>query len=275
MQLGKTEWVTGMAPRRGAAPRLLVALGLAALMLVMGAGGLSRPERGLAVSSGTVQFDPNPRMTAWNSATAFAVDIVAKNVVVDTQCPLDPEHPENGTADCGLGGFEFVISWDPSLLNYVSIVGGDFLSRTGRSQSCLEVESAADHVHYLCTTLAPPPPMGPQGGGRLATLRLRATSSVPAPGGLTSLTLSELELVDVHGNPFPSTAVSGQVQFLVCIDVSGDGLVDFTDTLDILALFGHPVPPTDPKYDPTGDGLVDLSDALYSLQEFGESCTLS
>jgi hypothetical protein len=244
-------------------------------MLVMGAGGLSRPEHGLADPGGTVHFDPDPRMTAWNSTTPFAVDIVAQNVVVDRQCPLYPDDPGSPTANCGLGGFEFVISWNPGLLSYVSINEGDFLGRTGRSTMCGVVEFAADHVHYLCASFGQRPldVMGPQGSGRLATLRLAATSSVPAPGGLTPLTFSNVVLIDIMGRPFPSTAVSGQVEFLVCIDVSGDGSVDFTDTLDILALFGESVPPADPKYDPTGDHFVDLSDALYSLQEFGQSCT--
>ena len=43
------------------------------------------------------------------------------------------------------------------------------------------------------------------------------------------------------------TAVHGQVDFIPCIDVSGDDFVDFTDTLEILSSFGASVPPADPS----------------------------
>jgi hypothetical protein len=244
-----------------------------AVIVVVTTGVVVWPGIGLRTvfaSTGSMGFNPNPRLTAWN-ADSFSIDVMANNVDVTTQCATNPNDPQSPLADCGLGAFEFTVSWDPAKLAYVSAGQGPFLSSTGRGVSCFAPVVGPDSVEYRCVTLGPSP-LGPQGSGKIATLTFEPL--VPGVGGTTALTFTDGHYNDIAGAAFPATFTAGTVEFGFCMDVSGDGGVDFSDVLDILARFGSSVPPEDPKYDPTLDGGVDFSDSLYALGEFGQSCVL-
>jgi hypothetical protein len=55
----------------------------------------------------------------------------------------------------------------------------------------------------------------------------------------------------------------------VCADVTGDGVVNVFDVLDVALHFGS----ADPKYDLDGDGRVTVFDVLFAAGQFGRRCT--
>ena len=254
--------------------RLPVALGIIAAAAF--ASGLLFGSDTAYASSGTVLFYPNPRLTAWNG-DGFATEIKAQSIVTTSQCLTDPNDINSPLAPCGLGAFAIEVSWDATRLTYMGFAAGAFLESTGRSASCLPVTTTGTPVHTArlqCVTLGQLP-LGPQGSGTLAILTLDPAAGA-AVDTSTPLTFGTVTLTDIAAAQFPATKLNGEVYFGKCVDVApepGDGLVDFSDVLEILALFGADVPPAHPKYDPNGDGAVDLSDALYALAEFGQSCT--
>jgi hypothetical protein len=142
---------------------LLIAAGLG---LVVNSGGSASGEGNAAFS-----LEPASKNVSLNS-DVFSVDVKASNVN-------------------NLGAFDFTLTFDTSVLEYVSITDRHFLTSTGRTQSCLSPEAdprdpAHDVVanvnhngalHFGCTTFGlvtgnggTP---GPGGDGVLATVSFR------------------------------------------------------------------------------------------------------
>lgn len=250
----------------------LIAAVIIATVLGSGAADIGGPTAALA-SSGTVIVSPATKLTAWN-ATAFSIDVSAQSVVTTTQCLTDPNNASSPTLPCGLGAFDFTLTWDPAKVAFVSITGGAMLTSTGREMTCFAPVFGTGSVQFQCVTSGFLP-MGPQGSGVLASVTFDPI--VPAVGDTMPLALSDVVLLDIQGTPFPGTPVGGTVQFGVCADVNGSGGVGLADTLAILAHFGESAPPADIKYDPAPfpirNGSIGLADAFYSLQQFGQTCT--
>lgn len=105
----------------------------------------------------------------------FTIDVEAQDVV-------------------NLGAYEFTITFDPSLLQLVSVANTDFLGSTGREVACqgpLEPPYVqADEVRFGCASSALEPP-GPVGAGTLAKVTFRASAA-----GLTSLGFRLMTLTD-------------------------------------------------------------------------------
>ena len=262
---------------------VVLSAAVALIALIAGSGVLPErvpgpaPEAALA-SSGTVKLTPNPKVTAWSS-NGVTVDVTAQSVTTSTLCSTNPEDPQAPTAPCGLGAFDFTVTWNPFHFTWnptvSSVLAGPMLTSTGRSITCFAPVTTASSARFQCVTFGTSPglPLGPQGSGTLAYLTID-----PVPSGccfIAPLQFSEAKLFDIKGNEFTAATMPGGVQFAVCLDVANppDGGVDLADTLAILGHFGESVPPADPKYDPTFDDAVDLTDALWSLQEFGQQCT--
>jgi Cohesin domain len=126
----------------------------------------------------------------------FKVDIVADNV-------------------SNLAAFQFSLTYDPSVIKYVSVEGGSFLGSTGREEQCLDPNidgGNPEMLRFNCVTLGPPVSVqgakaGASGSGVLATVTFS-----PIGGGTTALDLTEGRLIaaalDAQGNPAEvSTAV--------------------------------------------------------------------
>ena len=266
-----------MRPWAFAAAIALLALTVGSGLLPERAPGAGGPATAFA-SSGTMRLVPNPKVTAWNG-NSVTVDIQAQNVVTTTLCSTNPEDPQAPTAPCGLGAFDFTVTWNPFHFTWnptvSSVTPGPMLTATGRSLSCFAPITTTSSARFQCVSFgtAPGLPLGPQGTGTLAFLNID-----PVPSGccfIAPLHFSEAKLFDIQGNEFAATPVSGGVQFTVCLDVGTppDGGVDLADTLAILGQFGQFVPPADPKFDANFDDAIDLTDALWSLSEFGLTCT--
>jgi hypothetical protein len=242
---------------------------VACIALAAVASSLGDPSGALAVDA-QVRFNPSLRYTAWN-ATLMSVDVNVSNVNTSTTCPLDPMNPGGASGPCGLGGFEMHVTLDTMKLQFLSISPGPFLTATGRALTCESVVTSSG-LTYICTTEGAVP-LGPQGSGVLATISFRPV--VSTYGSSTPLTFTRVTLADIEGAAIPAVGLAGVVQFSVCADAAlpPSNTVDLQDTVAILGMFGQPIPPTDPRYDPNRDNSIDVADALLALQEFGQVCT--
>ncbi len=55
-------------------------------------------------------------------------------------------------------------------------------------------------------------------------------------------------------------------------DITGDGVVNVLDLIDLLLCFGQPATPGCEAEDLNGDGMVNVLDLIDVLLEFGQPC---
>ena len=108
-----------------------------------------------------------------------------------------------------LGGFEFTLGFNPDVLEYKSVVGGDFLGSSGRQVQCLDPKVQESSVSLVCVTLGPTPAEGANGTGQLARVSFSARGE-----GESALTLTDVQLVVPPGDPIASSTQDGSVQVL-------------------------------------------------------------
>ena len=138
-----------------------------------------------------------------------------------------PEFKVNIVADdvTNLAAFQFSLSYDPSIIQYVGVTEGPFLGSTGREPQCTEPyvqPGQPETLSFNCATLGPPVSLkgtaGPDGSGMLAEITF-----LPVGGGTTPLDLKDGILVaaelDAQGRPAQiETAVQGAT-----LDVASTG----------------------------------------------------
>jgi hypothetical protein len=138
-----------------------------------------------------------------------------------------PEFKVNIVADdvANLAAFQFSLSYDPSIIQYVGVTEGPFLGSTGREPQCTEPyvqPGQPETLSFNCATLGPPVSLkgtaGPDGSGMLAEITF-----APVGGGTTPLDLKDGILVaaelDAQGRPAQiETAVQGAT-----LDVASTG----------------------------------------------------
>ncbi|MGB2693975.1 MAG: DNRLRE domain-containing protein, partial [Dehalococcoidia bacterium] len=78
-----------------------------------------------------------------------------------------------------LGGYTINVSWDPSILAYVSATNGSMLGSTGRTVVCGSPSITADSFTRSCTSLGLQG--GPDGDGVLATIVFAAVAEGTSP----------------------------------------------------------------------------------------------
>lgn len=109
-----------------------------------------------------------------------------------------------------LGGFQFVIDYDPAIVEVPKIVNpmilGDFLDSTGRTPGEVrnEIDPVTGIITYVVFTTGSQP--GPSGDGVLAFVDLRARAL-----GTSSLDLGEVEVTDTGGGPQSISVEDGLV----------------------------------------------------------------
>lgn len=106
-----------------------------------------------------------------------------------------------------LGAFEFGLHYSPTVAQVESVAVGEFPGSTGRSVVALgpSVDNETGALTFGAITLGADPP-GPNGGGVLATIRMRAIAN-----GASPLTLSDLKYADIDNVPGAVVAGAGQV----------------------------------------------------------------
>ncbi|HXF51248.1 MAG TPA: hypothetical protein VNM43_06170 [Dehalococcoidia bacterium] len=138
-------------------------------------------------------------------------------------CLVNPLNPFQGSVPCGLGAYELKITYDPTVVQFVSAENRTFLGSTGRTvygcSTWTGVNSPTSAwVRFGCFTLGTPgnpaSPPGPQGSGTLARMRFTGLAM-----GTTSLDISGTVLYDIASRPLNATLVSGTASVGRCADV--------------------------------------------------------
>lgn len=113
---------------------------------------------------------------------------------------LDAENVES------LGAFQFRLTYNPQILEFLNVTRGDFISSTDREVVCGDPERTETSVLLRCITLGENPP-GASGNGTLAVAEFR-----PLNTGTSQLTLDDVQLLRPEGNPFPIEIVDGGIE---------------------------------------------------------------
>lgn len=110
---------------------------------------------------------------------AFAVEVAVDDVV-------------------NLGAFEFDLTYDSSVLEFVGVDVGPFLGSSGRNVRCLDPRVHPGYVRFVCVTLGATPARGADGSGVLATVTL-----APTGPGTSPLHFDSAILVQPDGQAIP------------------------------------------------------------------------
>jgi hypothetical protein len=110
-----------------------------------------------------------------------------------------------------VGGIEFAVGFDPSLLHFVNFEMGPYLTSTGRTGQCIPHPSPAGIVKQACVTFGSTPPPGAGGQGIAGTLVF-----VPLQTGVSLLDLFDVTVVTPNAVVLPSSAVDGSVTIEDC-----------------------------------------------------------
>lgn len=187
-----------------------------AIALLLGSG-----EPALAQST-VVRIEPAWKVTS-PYEPSFSVEVRVDDVVTRNPCtPWSPDEP------CGLGTYEFTVVYEPTVIEFSSVVNGGFLGSTGRTVSC-NTYPGADRVRFACTSQSQPGepgPMGPEGSGLLATLTF-----IPLQIGDSPMDFVSVVLGDVTADPIPHTVQDGSVT----VDYSADLSVEKTAPATVTA----------------------------------------
>jgi hypothetical protein len=154
-----------------------------------------------------------------------------------------------------LNGWQFKLKWDPTLLEFVDIVEGDFLKTGG---STLWIPLPINETEgWILTSCCFDDPVGVSGSGTLANITFHCTGP-----GECALVLSRTRLFNSSPETVPWNGYG---------DFNGDGTVDNVDLGFLIDTWGTSIghPLYDPRADFNSDGFVDLFDFLCLLFNFG------
>ena len=174
-----------------------------------------------------------------------------------------------------VAGYQATVSFDDSTLHYVKSTNGDYLPADAffagpivtydwLGDTFLGEPIWSGKVILSANTLAE----ASNGDGTLATLTFKVEDFKPS-----TLTLSQLYLVDSDGNRWEATTENGVVTIPpepeeeTVGDINRDGTVDILDLTIVAARFGQR---GQNSADLNGDGLVDIVDLVLVASEFGD-----
>lgn len=163
-------------------------------------------------------------------------------------------------------GYEFKLSFDPSMLEVVEIANGTYLPPYPDSYNWkMDFDNGAGIIWVAVSILghATPPDFT---GGLLATITFNATRGVTYPSQLSCpLHLYDVKLSNDAGFLIEPITVSDAVYYYAPIrgDIDGNGIVDIFDVAVVALAFGSTpgYGEWDPRADLNADGIVDILDA--------------
>ncbi len=138
-------------------------------------------------------------------------------------CLANVANPFLGSVPCGLGAYDLKITYDPTVIQFVSVENRTFLGSTGRTVWPCTTQTGTTSptsawVRFYCYTTGmpgnPASPPGPQGSGTLARVRFTGIAMT-----MTSLDISGSGLYDIAARPLNATLVSGTASVGRCADV--------------------------------------------------------
>lgn len=151
--------------------------------------------------TGTATNTPTPGPSATPGGTLVRVAPLSQNVPVGAGFSLDI------TVDSvsNLGSYEWLLTFDPAVVEFVSVFNGPFLGSTGRTVFCPGAILDTGSVRFGCSTTGATPP-GPSGSGVLSTVTFSALAE-----GSSVLDLVWAQLSDPLAEDIPTAIQDGSV----------------------------------------------------------------
>ncbi len=150
--------------------------------------GTAEANSGDATIAATTNMRLSPSSQSVYRGSSFTVDVMVDNTTK-------------------LGGFEFVLSYDPAVLQANTAVLGDFLGSTGRAAVPVgpTIDSVAGRISFGAFSFGSA--AGPNGSGKLATVTFVATGSSSG----SAISFVSGRTTDDQGTPQTPTLQSGSV----------------------------------------------------------------
>ncbi|NOZ04740.1 MAG: hypothetical protein GXP41_00085 [Chloroflexi bacterium] len=157
-------------------------------------GTAAEANSGDATIAATTNMRLSPASQSVYQGSSFTVDVMVDNA-------------------SKLGGFEFVLSYDPAVLQASTAVLGDFLGSTGRAAVPVgpSIDSAAGRISFGGFSFGSA--AGPNGSGKLATITFVASGS----GSGSALSFISSRTTDDQGTPQTPTLQSGSVTIVTAL----------------------------------------------------------
>ena len=110
----------------------------------------------------------------------------------------------------GLGGYTLVMSYDPSVVQALTVANSSFLESTENPVICpaSAIDNDAGRLAHLCITVPIIPGAGPQTSEPKVLARI---TFEPVSEGLTTLDIGESTLIDPDGNELAAVTSNGAV----------------------------------------------------------------
>ena len=206
---------------------------------------------------GTEYIVSNPRVgytfaeTPIHVGDTFTLDLSAENIF-------------------DLAGWQFDISFDPTVLEAIEVNEGDFL-KTNRETTFFQkgtIDNATGKITKLSSARLSED--GVTGTGTLLSVMFTAKTA-----GQMQLKLENFQLAAITGVSIPAgpheVAITVERQ-LATGDVNRDGQVSILDIVLVARHFGKTAP-ANSDIDLNGDGIVNIQDLIIVAQHLGESTT--
>lgn len=168
----------------------------------------------------------------------------------------------NITGGENVAGYQMTVTFDPTVLSFVSIENADYLPA-----GALTVPPSVDSNKV---TLAAASFLGgaSDGDGTLAKATFEVVKVKASTIGLVNVTLSDPDLNRINVTTEDGKITDGDAVLIG--DVNGDGAVNIFDLVTVAGQFGQ-TPPSNPAADVNGDGTVNIFDLVTVASHFGET----
>ncbi len=103
-----------------------------------------------------------------------------------------------------LGGYLFTVTWDDTILDFVSVSDGPFLGSTGRAVVCAPVTLVPGSATFTCSSIGTGG--GPSGAGTIASVQF-----VTLADGTTPIVLADAKMKTTSGTLFNILKEDGEV----------------------------------------------------------------
>jgi len=172
----------------------------------------------------------------------------------------------NITNATNLGGLEFKLGFNASVLNALSVNAGGIAFTTTKTQ----IDNSTGFILFNASSV---PPINVTGTAAVVQFTVLANGTKNSP-----LHLYNVTLVDDGGNALPFNTADGNFTNMKIIpgDVNGDGIVDIYDAIEAAKAFGST--PGSPSWNPAADqappfGQIDIFDIILIGMNFGQKAS--